>query len=130
MASLTKTTARAPGRKGNNDEPVARPTPPLPPNSATDTDKARLFSAARAGHIAVLLGSTEKMGVGTNVQARAVALYHLDCPWRPSDIAQREGRIMRQGNQNAEVAIVRFVTERSFDSYMWQGVERKATFIA
>lgn len=76
------------------------------------------------------MGSTEKMGVGTNVQNRAVALYHLDCPWRPSDIAQREGRILRQGNQNAEVAIVRFVTERSFDSYMWQGVERKATFIA
>ncbi len=96
----------------------------------TDVDKARLFAAARAGHIAVLIGSTEKMGVGTNVQARAVALYHLDCPWRPSDIAQREGRILRQGNQNPEVAIVRFVTERSFDSYMWQGVERKATFIA
>ncbi|MEW1976322.1 SNF2-related protein [Microbacterium profundi] len=96
----------------------------------TDADKARLFAAARAGHIAVLVGSTEKMGVGTNVQARAVALYHLDCPWRPSDIAQREGRILRQGNQNTEVAIVRFVTERSFDSYMWQGVERKATFIA
>lgn len=96
----------------------------------TDADKARLFAAARAGHIAVLMGSTEKMGVGTNVQARAVALYHLDCPWRPSDIAQREGRILRQGNQNAEVAIGRFVTERSFDSYMWQGVERKATFIA
>jgi len=95
-----------------------------------DAEKARLFAAARAGHIAVLIGSTEKMGVGTNVQARAVALYHLDCPWRPSDIAQREGRILRQGNQNAEVAIVRFVTERSFDSYMWQGVERKATFIA
>lgn len=96
----------------------------------SDADKARLFAAARAGHIAVLIGSTEKMGVGTNVQARAVALYHLDCPWRPSDIAQREGRILRQGNQNDEVAIVRFVTERSFDSYMWQGVERKATFIA
>jgi N12 class adenine-specific DNA methylase len=96
----------------------------------TDVDKARLFAAARAGHIAVLIGSTEKMGVGTNVQARAVALYHLDCPWRPSDIAQREGRILRQGNQNNEVAIIRFVTERSFDSYMWQGVERKATFIA
>lgn len=78
----------------------------------------------------MLIGSTEKMGVGTNVQARAVALYHLDCPWRPSDIAQREGRIMRQENQNPEVAIVRFVTERSFDAYMWQGVERKATFIA
>jgi N12 class adenine-specific DNA methylase len=96
----------------------------------TDVEKARMFAAARAGHIAVLIGSTQKMGVGTNVQARAVALYHLDCPWRPSDIAQREGRIMRQGNQNPEVAIVRFVTERSFDSYMWQGVERKATFIA
>lgn len=96
----------------------------------TDADKARLFAAARAGHIAVLMGSTEKMGVGTNVQARAVALYHLDCPWRPSDIAQREGRILRQLNQNPEVAIVRFVTERSFDSYMWQGVERKATFIS
>ena len=96
----------------------------------TDADKARLFAAARNGHIAVLMGSTEKMGVGTNVQNRAIALYHLDCPWRPSDIAQREGRILRQGNQNEEVAVVRFVTERSFDSYMWQGVERKATFIA
>ncbi len=96
----------------------------------TDVEKARMFAAARAGHIAVLIGSTQKNGVGTNVQARAIALYHLDCPWRPSDIAQREGRIMRQGNQNPEVAIVRFVTERSFDSYMWQGVECKATFIA
>ena len=95
-----------------------------------DAEKAGLFAAARAGHVAVLVGSTEKMGVGTNVQARAIALYHLDCPWRPSDIAQREGRILRQGNQNREVAIVRFVTERSFDAYMWQGVERKATFIA
>src|SRR5690606_4345972 len=91
----------------------------------TDVEKPRLFAAARAGHVAVLLGSTEKMGVGTNVQARAIALHHLDCPWRPSDIAQRDGRIMRQGNQNEEVAIVRYVTERSFDSYMWQTVERK-----
>lgn len=96
----------------------------------TDTDKARMFAAARAGHIAVLMGSTEKMGVGTNVQNRAVALYHMDCPWRPADIAQREGRILRQGNQNDEISITRLVTERSFDSYMWQGVERKATFIA
>ena len=64
------------------------------------------------------------------MQARAIALYHLDCPWRPSDIAQREGRILRQGNQNKEIAIVRVVTERSFDSYMWQGVERKAKFIS
>lgn len=95
-----------------------------------DLEKARLFTAARAGHISVLVGSTERMGVGTNVQARAIALYHLDCPWRPSDIAQREGRILRQGNQNNEIAIVRLVTERSFDAYMWQGVERKALFIA
>lgn len=96
----------------------------------TDVEKARLFAAARAGHVAVLTGSTEKMGVGTNVQARAIALHHLDCPWRPSDIAQRDGRIMRQGNQNEEVAIVRYVTERSFDSYMWQTVERKAASFA
>ena len=96
----------------------------------TDVEKARLFAAARAGHVAVLIGSTEKMGVGTNVQARAIALHHLDCPWRPSDIAQRDGRIMRQGNQNEEVAIVRYVTERSFDSYMWQTVERKAASFA
>jgi hypothetical protein len=96
----------------------------------TDVDKARMFAAARAGHVAVLIGSTSKMGVGTNVQARAVALYHIDCPWKPSDIAQREGRILRQGNQNEEIGIVRVVTERSFDAYMWQGVERKAKFIA
>ncbi|MFT4188532.1 MAG: helicase [Aeromicrobium sp.] len=95
----------------------------------TDDDKARLFAAARSGHVSVLIGSTQKMGVGTNVQRRAVGLYHLDCPWRPSDIAQREGRIMRQGNQNPEVEIVRFVTEQSFDAYMWQTVERKAKFI-
>lgn len=98
-------------------------------DAKTDVDKARLFAAARGGHIAVLIGSTGKMGVGTNVQARAVAAHHLDCPWRPSDIEQREGRIIRQGNQHPEVAIIRYVTERSFDGYMWQGVERKARFI-
>ncbi|MDN6401281.1 MAG: helicase, partial [Brachybacterium sp.] len=70
------------------------------------------------------------MGVGTNIPARAVALYHMDCPWRPSDIAQREGRILRQGNQNPEVGVVRLVTEKSFDAYMWQAVERKAKFIS
>lgn len=95
----------------------------------TDSDKARLFAAARGGHIAVLIGSTGKMGVGTNVQARALALHHLDCPWRPADIAQREGRALRQGNQNAEIEILRYVTERSFDAYMWQAIERKALFI-
>ncbi len=80
--------------------------------------------------MAVLVGSTDKLGVGTNVQARAVALHHLDCPWRPADIEQREGRILRQGNQNPEVEILRYVSEGSFDIYMWQTVERKATFIA
>jgi N12 class adenine-specific DNA methylase/SAM-dependent methyltransferase len=96
----------------------------------TDRDKGELFAACRAGSVAVLIGSTEKMGVGTNVQARAIALHHLDCPWRPADVAQREGRIMRQGNLNAEVQILRYVTEQSFDGYMWQTVERKARFIA
>jgi N12 class adenine-specific DNA methylase/SAM-dependent methyltransferase len=96
----------------------------------TDRDKGELFAACRAGSVAVLIGSTEKMGVGTNVQARAVALHHLDCPWRPADVAQREGRILRQGNHNTEVHIFRYVTERSFDGYMWQTVERKARFIA
>ena len=77
----------------------------------------------------VILGSTQKMGVGTNIQARAIALHHLDVPWRPADVAQRDGRIMRQGNQNPTVGIYRYVTEGSFDTYMWQTVERKARFI-
>lgn len=94
-----------------------------------DAEKARLFAAARAGSVSVLMGSTEKMGVGTNVQARAVALHHLDCPWRPADLEQRDGRILRQGNQNPEVEILRYVTEGSFDVFSWQTVERKAAFI-
>src|SRR6185437_1799611 len=96
----------------------------------SDRDKGELFAACRAGTVDVLIGSTEKMGVGTNVQFRAIALHHLDCPWRPADVAQREGRILRQGNHNDEVQILRYVTERSFDGYMWQTVERKARFIA
>ncbi|HTU59210.1 MAG TPA: helicase-related protein, partial [Polyangiales bacterium] len=95
-----------------------------------DREKGELFAACRDGRVAVLLGSTEKMGVGTNVQLRAVALHHMDCPWRPADIAQREGRILRQGNANAEVQILRYVTEGSFDGYLWQTVSRKAQFIA
>ena len=95
-----------------------------------DREKDQLFAAARAGHVAVLIGSTEKMGMGTNVQARAVALHHVDCPWRPADVEQREGRILRQGNQNPEVELHRYVVERSFDAFMWQTVERKARFIA
>jgi N12 class adenine-specific DNA methylase len=99
-------------------------------DAKSDRDKGELFAACRAGTVAVLIGSTEKMGVGTNVQFRAIALHHLDCPWRPADVAQREGRILRQGNHNPEVQILRYVTERSFDGYMWQTVERKARFIA
>ncbi len=95
-----------------------------------DGDKGRLFAAARAGDISVLIGSTQKMGVGVNVQARCIALHHIDCPWRPADIEQRDGRMMRQGNQNAEVGIYRYVVANSFDAYSWQTVERKAVFIA
>ena len=95
----------------------------------TDTDLARLFAACRSGHVAVLIGSTEKMGVGTNVQDRAVALHHLDAPWRPADVDQREGRIIRQGNLNEEVQVIRYLAARSFDGYMWQTLERKARFI-
>lgn len=98
-------------------------------DAGDDKAKARLFGACRDGRVSVLVGSTEKMGFGTNVQARAVALHHVDCPWRPADIEQREGRVLRQGNLNDQVAIVRYVTEGSFDVYLWQTVERKATFI-
>jgi N12 class adenine-specific DNA methylase/SAM-dependent methyltransferase len=97
--------------------------------AADDKAKAELFAGCRDGRVAVLIGSTEKMGVGTNVQARLSALHHLDCPWRPADIAQREGRAIRQGNQNPQVAITRYVTEGSFDVFCWQTVERKAAFI-
>jgi N12 class adenine-specific DNA methylase len=97
--------------------------------AGSDQAKANLFAACRDGRVAVLVGSTDKMGVGTNVQARAIALHHLDCPWRPADIEQREGRILRQGNQNATVSIHRYAVEGSFDIYMWQTVERKAVFI-
>lgn len=95
-----------------------------------DSEKARIFASARAGHIAVLVGSTQKMGVGTNVQARMTAIHHGDVPWRPADIEQRDGRGVRQGNQNAEIAIRRYVVERSLDAFLWQAVERKARFIA
>lgn len=94
-----------------------------------DTEKARLFEACRAGQVAVIIGSTQKMGVGTNIQSRAVALHHLDCPWRPADIAQRDGRVVRQGNQNPEVEVIRYVTERSFDAALWDTIARKAHFI-
>jgi hypothetical protein len=95
----------------------------------TDAAKKLLFDAVNAGRVRVLLGSTEKMGAGTNVQRRLVALHHLDAPWRPRDIEQREGRIVRQGNRNEKVEIYRYVTEGSFDAYMWQTLETKARFI-
>ena len=87
-------------------------------------------SRCREGRIRVLLGSTLKMGVGTNIQTRLAALHHLDAPWRPADVEQREGRIIRQGNLNEEVRIIRYVTEASFDAYIWQTLETKARFIA
>ncbi|WP_223199607.1 hypothetical protein, partial [Solihabitans fulvus] len=98
--------------------------------AANDQAKGELFAACRSGEVAVLLGSTEKMGVGTNVQLLAAALHHLDCPWRPADVQQRNGRILRQGNLYPEVEILIYVTEGSFDGYSWQTVTRKAEFIA
>jgi len=95
-----------------------------------DAAKAALFKSVRDGKVRVLLGSTAKMGEGTNVQKRLIALHHLDAPWRPADIEQREGRIIRQGNQNEYVKIFRYVTEGSFDSFMWQTLETKSRFIA
>jgi N12 class adenine-specific DNA methylase len=95
----------------------------------SDAEKQLLFDAVNAGRVRILIGSTEKMGAGTNVQRRLAALHHLDAPWRPRDIEQREGRILRQGNINGEVRIFRYVTEGSFDAYMWQTLETKARFI-
>ena len=95
----------------------------------SDAAKAELFKAVREGRVRILLGSTGKMGVGTNVQTRLVALHHLDLAWRPSDQTQREGRILRQGNLNEEVSIITYLTESTFDAYMAQGLERKARFI-
>src|SRR5882724_959141 len=98
-------------------------------DAESDTAKKLLFDGVNAGRVRILLGSTEKMGAGTNVQRRLTALHHLDAPWRPRDIEQREGRILRQGNANKEVRIFRYVTEGSFDAYMWQTLETKARFI-
>ena len=85
----------------------------------TEVKKAELFAKVRAGQVRILMGSTPKLGAGTNVQDRLLALHHLDCPWKPSDLEQQEGRILRQGNQNDKVKIFRYVTENTFDSYMW-----------
>ena len=96
----------------------------------SDAKKQSLFERVRNGSVRVLIGSTQKMGTGTNVQKRLVALHHLDAPWKPAEVEQREGRILRQGNSNEEVAIYRYVTEGSFDAYMWQALETKARFIS
>ena len=99
-------------------------------NAKTEAQKAALFTNVRSGNVRILLGSTAKMGAGTNVQKRLIAEHHLDIPWRPSDIEQREGRILRQGNENSKVDIFRYVTENTFDSYMWQTIESKQKFIS
>ncbi len=96
----------------------------------SDASKLNLFRDVRAGKVRVLFGSTQKMGSGTNVQERLIALHHFDAPWRPADVEQREGRILRQGNKNEVISIYRYVTEGSFDAYMWQTLETKAKSIA
>ena len=98
-------------------------------NAKTESQKKELFGKVRSGQVRVLIGSTQKMGAGTNVQQRLIALHHLDCPWRPADLQQREGRIIRQGNENDEVDIYTYVTENTFDSYLYQMVEGKQKFI-
>ena len=96
----------------------------------TEAKKAELFAKVRAGQVRILMGSTPKLGAGTNVQDRLIALHHLDCLWKPSDLEQQEGRILRQGNQNDKVKIFRYVTENTFDAYMWQILENKQKFIS
>ena len=95
----------------------------------TEVKKKELFGKVRSGTVRVLIGSTQKMGAGTNCQDRLIALHHLDCPWRPRDLTQREGRIIRRGNMNPLVHVYRYVTESTFDSYLWQTVEKKQQFI-
>ena len=92
--------------------------------------KKELFAKVRSGNVRVLIGSTAKMGAGTNVQDRLVALHDLDAPWRPGDLEQRKGRIARQGNMNETVHVYRYVTENTFDSYIWQTLENKQRFIS
>ena len=98
--------------------------------AGTETKKAELFAKVRSGQVRILLGSTPKLGAGTNIQDRLIALHHLDCPWKPAELEQQEGRILRQGNQNEKVWIYRYVTESTFDAYMWQILENKQKFIS
>jgi len=98
--------------------------------AGSDTQKDELFAKVRKGDVRILLGSTQKMGAGTNVQNKLIALHDLDVPWRPADLEQRAGRIVRQGNENAEVTIYRYITENTFDAYLWQTIENKQKFIS
>ena len=98
--------------------------------ATTDAQKKELFGKVRSGEVRILLGSTQKMGAGTNVQERLIAIHNLDCPWRPSDLEQRQGRIERQGNMFPEVEVYRYVTEQTFDAYLYQLVESKQKFIS
>ena len=99
-------------------------------NAKSEVQKKDLFGKVRSGQVRILLGSTQRMGAGTNCQQKLIALHHLDCPWRPSDLQQREGRIIRQGNENPEVDIYSYVTEGTFDAYLYQLVESKQKFIS
>ena len=99
-------------------------------DAKTDEAKAKLFGQVRSGRVRILIGSTGKMGVGTNVQSRLIAMHHIDAPWKPAEVEQRDGRIIRQGNLNKEVEVYRYVTTRSLDAFMWQTLQRKANFIA
>ena len=96
----------------------------------TEIKKKNLFSKVNDGQVRILLGSTQKMGAGTNVQERLIAVHHLDVGWRPADMTQRNGRIIRQGNRNPVVQVYNYVTERTFDSYLWQTLENKQKFIS
>ena len=98
--------------------------------AGTEAKKAELFAKVRSGQVRILLGSTPKLGAGTNIQDRLIALHHLDAPWKPSDLEQQEGRILRQGNRNKKVQIYRYVTENTFDAFMWQILENKQKFIS
>lgn len=99
-------------------------------DAKTDEQREKLFADMRSGKRRIIIGSTDKLGTGTNIQDRIVALHHIDCPWKPSAIEQREGRGLRHGNRNAEVAVYRYVTKNSFDAYLWGIVENKQRFIS
>ena len=99
-------------------------------DAKTDVQREQLFDKIRKGEVRILMGSTEKMGTGMNVQEKLIALHHLDVPWRPSDLTQRNGRILRQGNENEEVSIFNYITENTFDSYLWQILEQKQRYIS